>query len=108
LRDGRWYQYTIKDVRALQTRIQQAIVSRQHDVEKKAVELIWGKKSKRDKHRVLESAEGAAASADDQASNVQRAVEMLQTFHTDTAASVRDQWWDFFWAMTSKYRDQMM
>lgn len=38
----------------------------------------------------------------------QTATSLIADFHEKVATSVRDQWWSFFWAMVSKYRDQMM
>lgn len=85
----RWYKYTIEDVRALQQTIQDKVAKQQADIEKKALNIL----------------QSPTSSTDDPLTAVKN---LLTDFHEKTASSVRDQWWDFFWVMVGKYRDQMM
>jgi hypothetical protein len=84
----RWYKYTIEDVRALQSSIEEDIFGKQAEMEAQVVALL--------------------KSSDSSDSNTPSAAAIIANFHEETAAHVRDRWWSFFWEMVSKYRDMMM
>lgn len=96
--EGRWYSYTIGEVRHLQQSDYKDLTKKQALVEEEALEYIYPSSSGDDDgHRKLKSSSG-----------VKNALAVLQDFHEEMASAVRDRWWDFFWACLSKYRDQMM
>lgn len=82
---SRWYKYTIEDVRHLQQTLQEDIQKKQFETEEKALNLFL--------------------SSSDSLNDVKL---LLTDFHEKTTSHVREQWWDFFWVMVGKYRDQMI
>lgn len=87
--DCRWFKYTIEDVRALQSSIEEDIFKKQADMEAQAVALLKSPPDSSDPS-------GPTAAA------------LISNFHEETATHVRERWWTFFWEMVSKYRDMMM
>jgi len=77
---SRWYKYTIGDVREMQAKLENALFTKQPVVEAHALELLQTNADR----------EGA--------------IKYLEEYQENAAVGVRDAWWEFFWAMTSKYR----
>eukprot|EP00602_Paraphysomonas_sp_CaronLab_P001527 CAMPEP_0185030236 /NCGR_PEP_ID=MMETSP1103-20130426/17058_1 /TAXON_ID=36769 /ORGANISM="Paraphysomonas bandaiensis, Strain Caron Lab Isolate" /LENGTH=696 /DNA_ID=CAMNT_0027565273 /DNA_START=81 /DNA_END=2171 /DNA_ORIENTATION=- len=77
---SRWYKWTIGDVQSFQKQMEEKIFSAQSKIEASAVKAI---------------------SKD----NVDDAIGRLSDFQEDISGDMVAEWWDFFWAMTAKYRD---
>lgn len=86
---SRWYKYTIGDIRALQQTVQEDIQKQQADIETKAINILQ-------------------STSTDSTDPIGEVKSLLTDFHEKTTSQVREQWWDFFWSMVGKYRDQMI
>ena len=89
---SRWFKLTIGDMKQLQDEVESNVTAAAAVVETLAAEIL---------------AANSDSLVDGTPSDLSRlsAIKLLHKFQEETAVRTRERWWDFFWTITTKFRD---
>lgn len=100
---SRWYRHTIADVKAFQRKLEEEMTAAQAAAELTALNAL--RRARPEPGTETPGSAIATMSTTTTTTAEQECVAGLLAFHEATAASVRDQWWEFFFEMAGRYRD---
>jgi hypothetical protein len=100
----KWYIHTIVDIQMHQEKLELEMFQKQAKIEKQAIEIIikYNNSNKRYLTDLANLNENNELINNNDNLSVNK---LLQEYQDEIAAKVKDKWWEFFYEMTSKYRD---